>query len=157
MAWLAMAVAPRREPVLLAPKQMSMSLLAMSLSKNGKERTAMPNLDDNDLDRRRVGNREPRRMTAVAGWCPWPESNQHSLRNSILSRARLPVPPQGQSRLTGEISRAPAKRADYSESRRAVNPRHNVIMPDLDTFPAGGYDACHGLGKVWAMPQRRRP
>src|SRR6266404_5398224 len=21
-------------------------------------------------------------------WCPWPESNQHSLRNSILSRAR---------------------------------------------------------------------
>ena len=32
-----------------------------------------------------------------AKWCPWPESNQHSLRNSILSRARLPVPPQGLS------------------------------------------------------------
>src|ERR1700749_597934 len=32
-------------------------------------------------------------------WCPWPESNQHSLRNSILSRARLPVPPQGHSRV----------------------------------------------------------
>jgi hypothetical protein len=30
-----------------------------------------------------------------AFWCPWPESNQHSLRNSILSRARLPIPPQG--------------------------------------------------------------
>src|SRR5918998_3733678 len=28
-------------------------------------------------------------------WCPWPGSNQHSLRNSILSRARLPIPPQG--------------------------------------------------------------
>lgn len=33
----------------------------------------------------------------IFSWCPWPESNQHSLRNSILSRARLPVPPQGPS------------------------------------------------------------
>ena len=31
-------------------------------------------------------------------WCPWPGSNQHSLRNSILSRARLPIPPQGRFR-----------------------------------------------------------
>src|SRR5665647_332696 len=30
-------------------------------------------------------------------WCPWPDSNQHSLRNLILSQARLPIPPQGQS------------------------------------------------------------
>src|SRR5262249_16822561 len=28
-------------------------------------------------------------------WCPWGESNPHSLRNTILSRARLPVPPHG--------------------------------------------------------------
>ena len=28
-------------------------------------------------------------------WCPWPDSNGHSLRNSILSPARLPIPPQG--------------------------------------------------------------
>lgn len=28
-------------------------------------------------------------------WCPMPESNQHSFRNSILSRARLPIPPMG--------------------------------------------------------------
>jgi hypothetical protein len=28
-------------------------------------------------------------------WCPWRESNPHSLRNTILSRARLPVPPHG--------------------------------------------------------------
>jgi len=35
---------------------------------------------------------------SVQAWCPWPESNQHSLRNSILSRARLPIPPQGPPR-----------------------------------------------------------
>jgi disulfide bond formation protein DsbB len=40
------------------------------------------------------------------------------------------------------MSRQLAKRADYSGRRRAVNPRHNVIAPDLDTFPPGGYDAC---------------
>jgi disulfide bond formation protein DsbB len=28
-------------------------------------------------------------------WCPWRESNPHSSRNTILSRARLPVPPHG--------------------------------------------------------------
>ena len=36
-------------------------------------------------------------------WCPWPESNQHSLRNSILSRARLPIPPQGLSDIGQEV------------------------------------------------------
>lgn len=36
-----------------------------------------------------------RAKVAVAGWCPMPESNQHSFRNSILSRARLPIPPMG--------------------------------------------------------------
>ena len=34
-------------------------------------------------------------------WCPWPGSNQHSLRNSILSRARLPIPPQGHAGQAG--------------------------------------------------------
>ncbi len=28
-------------------------------------------------------------------WCPWPDSNRHFFRNSILSRTRLPIPPQG--------------------------------------------------------------
>jgi hypothetical protein len=37
----------------------------------------------------------PRVARKGEAWCPWPESNQHSLRNSILSRARLPIPPQG--------------------------------------------------------------
>jgi hypothetical protein len=45
-------------------------------------------------------------------WCPWPESNQHSLRNSILSRARLPIPPQGRSDTGPQAS--VAKRAEYS-------------------------------------------
>ena len=48
----------------------------------------------------------------------------------------------------------PAKRADYSESRRAVNPRHNVIAPDLDTFPPGGYDASKDACQDHA-PRRR--
>lgn len=34
-------------------------------------------------------------------WCPMPESNQHFFRNSILSRARLPIPPMGQRIRTG--------------------------------------------------------
>src|SRR5206468_7855051 len=45
----------------------------------------------------------PRVARKGEAWCPWPESNQHSLRNSILSRARLPVPPQGPS--DGGLSR----------------------------------------------------
>src|ERR1700749_947256 len=52
-------------------------------------------------------------------WCPWPESNQHSLRNSILSRARLPIPPQGPSDARrSEV----AKPAEYSGRHLAVNP-----------------------------------
>jgi hypothetical protein len=34
----------------------------------------------------------PAELTRRA-WCGWSESNRHSLRNTILSRARLPVPP----------------------------------------------------------------
>lgn len=44
-------------------------------------------------------NGQPRTLVrkSVQEWCPWPGSNQHSFRNSILSRARLPIPPQGPS------------------------------------------------------------
>jgi hypothetical protein len=65
--------------------------------------------------------RQPKLRSSV-GWCPWPESNQHSLRNSILSRARLPVPPQGHFTTPAKRAGA-AKPAEYSGRRCPVNPR----------------------------------
>src|SRR3981189_3116569 len=60
-------------------------------------------------------------LLVFSSWCPWPESNQHSLRNSILSRARLPIPPQGHSDIgpRGGV----AKRAEYSCRPVPVNRR----------------------------------
>jgi hypothetical protein len=42
----------------------------------------------------------PRRSPwGEAGWCGWSGSNRHSLRNRILSPARLPIPPHPRGRL----------------------------------------------------------
>src|SRR5882757_1038693 len=59
----------------------------------------------------------PRVARKGEAWCPWPESNQHSLRNSILSRARLPIPPQG---LSDRAIDGVAKPAEYSGRRVPV-------------------------------------
>ncbi len=68
------------------------------------------------------GKPKPKKVrNSVQEWCPWPGSNQHSLRNSILSRARLPIPPQGH--------RGPKPRsgADHSVQLRPVNRREGAI------------------------------
>ena len=89
---------------------------------------------------RRFATRE-RRLAAPSvareaseAWCPWPESNQHSLRNSILSRARLPVPPQGPS---VSPKQGVAKPADYSHGPDRVNPRQSDVSRSRQPHGAG--------------------
>ena len=80
-------------------------------------------IGSNDNIRATLGpNGEPRTLVrkSVQEWCPWPESNQHSLRNSILSRARLPIPPQGPTGPSPE-GEGVLKRAEYSSRAGAVN------------------------------------
>ena len=83
-------------------------------------------------DREKAGSPAEAREASV-GWCPWPESNQHSLRNSILSRARLPVPPQGPS---GTSQKDEPLGRWRSRRNIAAGPfgstRADVIMPRLD-------------------------
>ena len=78
-------------------------------------------------------------------WCPWPESNQHSLRNSILSRARLPIPPQGPfaapgwpgSRSRRNIAAAPGRstRGVWGPVRSAARPRRRAAIAESHHTP----------------------
>src|SRR6185437_10061489 len=93
------------------------------------------------LRRTRLAFQSPRgratRSPKGEAWCPWPESNQHSLRNSILSRARLPVPPQGLSRL-GAAS--PWRRSGRNIAGGIEgSTRADVISQPLDRLCRRGY------------------
>ena len=83
--------ARRRAPRTAAARRASAGSTAPSWA-----RPAPPRLSDTFFMRGQCPRRGPLRSGYSAkSWCPWPESNGHSLRNSILSRARLPIPPQG--------------------------------------------------------------
>jgi hypothetical protein len=103
----------------------------LSLKRGGRDYSAGEHDPDRRLKRQypthlrtRRASPAPRvRKSVQEWWCPWPESNQHSLRNSILSRARLPVPPQGPS--VGPSGEGVTKPADYSHGKGGVNPRQS--------------------------------
>ena len=69
----------------------------------------------------------PQSPLSAPRWCPWRESNPHSLRNTILSRARLPVPPHGHRgfSIASHAFQAKGKSRRASHAHRAEN-RGNV-------------------------------
>ena len=89
-------------------------------------------------------------------WCPWPGSNQHSLRNSILSRARLPVPPQGP-----RLGVTPCGGADHSQGRLRVNRQNRGLPGYFQGLPAGAappWGQGRGNGAISSRGAcRRRP
>src|SRR6476661_5108 len=59
-------------------------------------------------------------------WCRWRESNPHSLRNTILSRARLPVPPHGHASAN--------RRSNFNEPNLFGKPGLDVFRIALDAI-----------------------
>jgi hypothetical protein len=118
-----------------ATKQSMLSANSGSSSMKPTEAHSRQSVFANRLRRTRFALRSPRgcatRSPKGEAWCPWPESNQHSLRNSILSRARLPVPPQGHSRFGAE--KCPRRRSGRNIAGLGEgSTRAEVISQPLD-------------------------
>ena len=82
-------------------------------------------------------HRRPNKLVPLAGIEPALLAELDFESSASTSSATGAFAPPGPKKRPG-----PAKRADYSGRRSAVNPRHNVIAPDLDSFPLRRYDGC---------------
>src|ERR1700759_1811184 len=80
---------------------------------------------------------------AFAAWCPRSDSNQHTLRYSILSRARLPIPPQGR----------PETFADNNRKSSPVNRR----LDGMRTGPIGQQKSPLFKGLLFKSVAARNP
>src|SRR6516165_3624699 len=103
------------------------------------------------------------RTSANAEWCPWRESNPHSLRNTILSRARLPVPPHGLKRMI-RASRPPTRSGMQAGLRITSRAKRHlyivvcylysrVLVPSMGRHSTSPADALASARRAGKLPQ----
>jgi hypothetical protein len=85
----------------------------------------------------RFGRRPAR--PSISTWCRWSGSNRHSFRNTILSRARLPIPPHRPD----AVIASPHRRANEKQWR-AVR------------VPPSGFDRAFAVFEAWVFGQPAR-